>query len=455
MDEREIKAQLLRYFFERTHRGHLGMRVSGASMFAVTCLLVVGTASGPWLIAWLAAIALAEFHILQRVKSFETELDRSDLHRLDQISAWSYAYASGLSAIYVAPAFGLSLFGLAGATFSVILAVAVMINALSQHVLTRSMIFFTIPAPFLALAVSAYHLAVGGFPDHTVIFVTLMFVFTLQVISLAMVTAGSYRSLFVARAEAVREARAREVADAANQAKTDFLANMSHELRTPLNAIIGYSEIIRENAVDDDRRADAEDVDRVLRASRHLLELINDVLDVAKAESGAIDMNLTAFDVGRVVADAVDTLRPAIQANNNRIIVSLDEGAGIVRSDPKRLSQCLLNLLSNAAKYTRDGVIEVSASRTDGIVSVAVRDSGIGIAADRLEAIFDPFVQASPDVTVKHGGAGLGLTISRRLARLLGGDVTVTSAPGQGSTFTLTISASLSAARKTPSARAA
>ncbi|MFZ4601127.1 MAG: hybrid sensor histidine kinase/response regulator [Caulobacterales bacterium] len=237
----------------------------------------------------------------------------------------------------------------------------------------------------------------------------------------------------------------RDAAEAANAAKSQFLANMSHELRTPLNAIIGYSELLCEDA---ETRNDADsqrDLARVLGAARRLLQLINDVLDLSKIEAGRLELEIGAVDVVALLAESADTVRPIAAQNGNILTVAIDGDLGDVRTDGFRLGQCLLNLLSNAAKFTRDGRIDVRARRDEGsnggILRIDVADTGAGLTPEQIARLFQPFAQADASVTRKFGGTGLGLVITRRIAQSLGGDVSVESRPGQGATFTLRIAA--------------
>ena len=249
-------------------------------------------------------------------------------------------------------------------------------------------------------------------------------------------------SQVLARTHDLKEATRQ--AEEANAAKSRFIANMSHELRTPLNAIIGYSEIMRENADVDGRHGDLSDHDRVLRASRNLLMMINEILDLSKIEAGRMDVHAEPFDVAALVRGAVDAVRPQAEANGNVLSVELDcAGFGDTCSDAFKLHQCLVNLLANAAKFTRNGMIRVRARRDGELLAFEVQDTGIGIAPEKLGALFRPFVQADASTTRSFGGTGLGLAITRNLANLLGGDVSVESAPGQGSTFQLTATANM------------
>jgi signal transduction histidine kinase/DNA-binding response OmpR family regulator len=245
------------------------------------------------------------------------------------------------------------------------------------------------------------------------------------------------------RQQAAQATRDRVEAEAANLAKSQFLANMSHELRTPLNAIIGLSEMLLEDARDAGTDDTVEPLDRVVRSSKHLLKLINDILDLSKIEAGKMDLQVEPFDPRGVIEDMIATARPLAEAAGNVLELRVADNAGYVIGDPARLGQCLLNLLSNACKFTTNGRIEVAVSndlrgkRTQLIITVS--DNGIGIAEDALPKLFRDFSQADASVTRRFGGTGLGLAISRRFARMMGGDITVRSRPGVGSTFELTI----------------
>lgn len=238
-----------------------------------------------------------------------------------------------------------------------------------------------------------------------------------------------------AREDELAEARLR--AEAASRAKSTFLANMSHELRTPMNAIIGYSEILIEEAADAGQTAFIPDLEKILNAARHLLTLINDILDISKIEAGKMTIYYEDFDAAEIVRDVASTLLPAAEKNGNTLEVTIAESPCLVRSDAVKLRQALLNLLSNAAKFTKNGRIEVIALCESGWLQIAVKDTGIGLTPEQMGGLFQVFNQADNSTTRKYGGTGLGLAISRRFCRMLGGDITVTSEPGAGSTFTV------------------
>jgi signal transduction histidine kinase/CheY-like chemotaxis protein len=232
--------------------------------------------------------------------------------------------------------------------------------------------------------------------------------------------------------------KSRQLAEA-SQHKSQFLANMSHELRTPLNAIIGVSEMLREDA--EALKQDTEPLDRVLGAGRHLLALINDILDLSKIEAGRMELQLESFALAPLIAGVVKTIEPLAAKNANQVVANCDGAIGTLHADQMRLRQALLNLLSNANKFTDHGTITIDAreGQEDGHdwVSIAVTDTGIGMTAEQMSRLFQEFSQADASTTRKYGGTGLGLAISKRFCQMMGGDITVESAVGSGSTFTI------------------
>lgn len=249
-------------------------------------------------------------------------------------------------------------------------------------------------------------------------------------------------NLLTARSK-VEEARA--AAEDANRAKSTFLANMSHELRTPMNAIIGYSEMLIEEAEDLEQDDFIPDLQRILAASNHLLELINDVLDLSKIEAGKMTLFLEDFRVESMIGDVTSTIRPLVAKNRNHLELDLGDSLGDLRADETKVRQTLFNLLSNACKFTSDGTIRLTAQRRPtpkgDRFSFQVADTGIGMSETQMARIFDEFTQADPSTTRKFGGTGLGLTISKRFCQIMGGDLTVSSRPQEGTTFTIDLPA--------------
>ncbi len=239
--------------------------------------------------------------------------------------------------------------------------------------------------------------------------------------------------------------RAYERLEVASRHKSEFLANMSHELRTPLNAIIGYSEMLQEDAADLDQPQFVADLQRITAAGKHLLELINAVLDLSKIEAGKMDLYVETFDVPGMVRDVVSVIRPLAEKNGNRLEVTCNDSVGRMQADLTKVRQTLFNLLSNASKFTERGTVSLTVTRepepAGDWLSFEVRDSGIGMTPEQLAKLFQEFSQADASTTRKYGGTGLGLALSRRLCRMMGGDVTVASEPGTGSTFTVRLPA--------------
>jgi len=265
--------------------------------------------------------------------------------------------------------------------------------------------------------------------------------------------AGHHGELLVLGLEDVTErkraeeevAKAREAAENANRTKSLFLANMSHELRTPLNAILGYSEMLHEEAEERGLDEFGADLEKIGSAGKHLLALINDILDLSKIEAGKMELFLESFDLAAMIGEVATTIQPLVGTNANALSVVLAPGLGAMHADQMKVRQGLYNLLSNAAKFTRGGTITVEAGREemDGRdwVVFRVSDTGIGLSPEQLVKLFQDFTQADASTTRKFGGTGLGLALTRRFCQMMGGDVTVHSDLGKGSVFTIKLPA--------------
>jgi PAS domain S-box-containing protein len=239
--------------------------------------------------------------------------------------------------------------------------------------------------------------------------------------------------------------RAKDAAEEANRAKSAFLANMSHELRTPLNAVIGYSEMLQEMAEDRGQPDLLPDLGKIQWAGKHLLGLINDVLDLSKIEAGKVELSIESLDVPLLIDDAASTIHPMVEKNGNRLEVACAEPVGGVLGDQTRVRQVLVNLLSNACKFTENGLIRLEArrARRKGAdwVEFRVTDTGIGMSPDQLDKLYRPFMQADASTTRKYGGTGLGLAISREFCSMMGGTLSAQSELGKGSVFTVRLPA--------------
>jgi signal transduction histidine kinase len=277
--------------------------------------------------------------------------------------------------------------------------------------------------------------------------------FTAQ-ISIALENAKLYEQVrqYAEALEAKVEGRTRELQEAnqrleeanlkleaASRHKSEFLANMSHELRTPMNAIMGFTRLVMRRCKDLLPTREYDNLGKILLSAEHLLALINDILDLSKIEAGRMEVHASSVDLPSLVDLCLRTIEPLVKSERLRLIRNLEPGLPLLFTDEDKLKQILINLLSNAVKFTEQGAVTVTARSCDGEIAIAIADTGIGIPEDKSELIFEEFRQVDSSSTRKYSGTGLGLSISRHLARLLGGDITVQSTVGVGSTFTVTL----------------
>ncbi|MDN3273748.1 ATP-binding protein [Frankia sp. RB7] len=251
------------------------------------------------------------------------------------------------------------------------------------------------------------------------------------------------------RETAIRLREAKDIADAANRAKSIFLAKMSHELRTPLNAVIGFSEILLEGVELDGKKGHKKiDLERINSAGKHLLSLVTDVLDLSKIESNHIELKIEEFDLNAMVREVIANVQPMVTENGNKLVVKCSSNLGTVSTDQTKLRQAALNVMSNAAKFTENGTIILSVQRRKSQggdwIEIQVQDSGIGIASPDIGRLFQNFGQANSATSSKYGGTGLGLALSQKFCALMGGGISATSEFGHGSCFTIRVPAWIS-----------
>ena len=225
----------------------------------------------------------------------------------------------------------------------------------------------------------------------------------------------------------------------ASKAKSDFLANMSHELRTPLNAIIGYSEMLMEEAEDDELDTYAEDLNKINSSGEHLLTLINDILDLSKIEAGKMEMHIEEFEFEKHLSQIEATAKPLVEKNGNEFVIEKSDDIEKLTNDQTKLRQILFNMISNAAKFTKKGTVTLGITKYDEKVRFAVTDTGIGMNAEQLGKVFEEFTQAESSTSKDYGGTGLGLPISKKMTEMMGGVMEVESEEGRGTTFSITI----------------
>ena len=379
-------------------------------------------------------------------------LDPKELPRIKQLTIQAIV---GLVAIYASPFLALALAPHPGPSLGLIFGCGGLLVICGQHVLDRRMVYWTLPIITLAVILCAIRLA-DGWVGYLLGF--LAFLLGVNTVVLTRASVKSAEDLIEAQGKALRLAeeldervvqRTREleeavkVAEEANRAKSRFLATMSHELRTPLNAVIGYAEMVGEDVRSGDLGSTEADLEKIRNAARHLLGLINEVLDISKMEANEQVCRPTHFDARSVAQEALDAIIPLAAASQTQCELEIDQSLEtLVYNDKGKMRQCLLNLLSNAAKFTTNGTIKLTcrlSGQQQEWIAFDVTDSGVGIAEEDLPRIFLPFFQSDTSLTRSVEGTGLGLAISQKLSLLMGGDLMVTSRVGVGSTFTMMI----------------
>jgi signal transduction histidine kinase/CheY-like chemotaxis protein len=431
--------EALRFAVDAQKAG-LGGRMAALALAAV---LIARWTDWPLALLWAGVVAVWDVQVAQAIynRVVAPKLD-TDPKRAEIIAAISTGIGAALycSGWVVAWAIGGKVAGfVAGAWLGI-----TVIHALVYFSTMRIVLIAALAPAALSSVIMPFVIApeAGG--------AIVMAIVAAQVILLSLAAAND-RNKLVADLEATRAQRS--AAEEASKAKSQFMANMSHELRTPLNAVIGYAEILEEDLDADGKTDGAADAQRIRKAARHLLGLINDVLDLSKIEAGRMDLAIAPVDIKALVEDVVDQVRPVAEAKGNVLVVTMPETLEPKLADGGKLGQCLLNLLINAAKFTTDGRIELRVLRTADGVAFEVQDSGIGIASADAKRLFQPFTQVDESLTRRQDGTGLGLVITRRLAEMMGGDVTFASTLGEGSTFTLKIAAETVGAALKPTTR--
>ena len=408
----------LEYFYNRTYGGHYAARigsillVAGVSIFFHIISILVAA-------VWICAYAGCELLITRWWRRVEPTLgaltDAQAFRRHDQLIRFCAMTTSTAAMPFLINPHPTQI----AAVVSILMGAGIVMVIAAQHSMSDKMFFWTAPVPAAAIAVNMSHFGRG--PDGWI----------MAALSLCFV----YNARQLQAANTAAEAamvKSQVDADRASKAKSTFLATISHEIRTPLNGVMGMAQVMR---MDELSPMQSERLDVVQRSGEALLGLLNDVLDMSKIEAGRIELELTDFDLGRTIGAACEAFG-ALTAEKGVALTYRGEAArGLFRGDPTRVRQIISNLLSNAAKFTERGQIDVTAERTAAGVRLTVADSGIGMTAEALGRMFEKFSQADASTTRRFGGTGLGLSICRELSSLMGGTITLESVLGEGSTF--------------------
>jgi len=428
----------------RAHVGSLRWRLAVNGLFALGAAFVLNSFQIGF--SWFLALSLATAFDALLGHAYLDTLRTRDRNTAGALFAWGCAFSVLVvvaMTLHVAAAGG----G-AGRVLAALIATSVFVSAglflfwtpgfMTITAAPAALCLLVLPfLPMLPAPAESYQAALGVLCGGSA--------FLAYVLRAAMQSADMVKGLNAANAKAkarrVEAELKRAEAEEANRVKSEFLAVMTHELRTPLNAVIGYAEIIQEEMQAEGRRVLADDAGRIGASSRHLLGLIDQILNLSSIDAGQEPLAIRDVEVGALIDDAILAVSAEAEKRGDRLWVRVEPEAQIARIDGGKLALCVGALVSNAVKFTQDGFIAIRVERSDSVAGerlrISVSDTGVGIAASELARIFEPFTQVSEGKTRKSGGMGLGLAMAQRVARRLGGQITVASEPGKGSTFTI------------------
>ncbi len=445
----------IRRFLEVAWTGHGATRF--VSVLSIPVLVLVST-PGWWWVGCVAGATVGiglDLYARAHFAKLADQLEKFNETELRGLMGRHVGVLSALLTCYAAPYAALAFAPSPGPAIGLMFCAASAIVVTSLHVMTRTMILYTIPAVAVGIIANAAALHPGW---QAYVLVLLGGFLVVNAVVTARAGAASFSDLITARLEAEEAAQTLERrvaertaelaeathrAEAANRAKSMFLANMTHELRTPLNAVLGYAEIIAEDIASGDTAQCGEDLGKIRTSASHLLGLITEVLDLSRIESGKLELCPAQTDIGALMRRALDTVSPLALQHETSCELVIELGIEALYVDELRLRQCVVSLLSNATKFARGARVTASVRRAlfngEAALAFEVRDTGPGIAPADMPRLFQPFVQVDSSAARAHEGAGLGLVITRRLARLMGGDAVAESEPGRGAVFTIYI----------------